>query len=48
MVINCLEINQVINELLIAFQDCNKIKNSDLRRLVELVSGSGDCVLTLT
>ena len=38
MVINCLEINQVINELLIAFQDCNKIKNSDLRRLVELVS----------
>ena len=31
MVINCLEINQVINELLIAFQDCNKIKNSDLR-----------------
>ena len=43
MVINCLEINQVINELLIAFQDCNKIKNSDLRRLVELVSAVNTC-----
>ena len=48
MVIECNEIQQEINYLLIAFQDCNKIKNSDLRRLVELVSGSGDCVLTLT
>ena len=43
MVINCLEINQVINELLISFQDCNKIKNSDLRRLVELVSAVNTC-----
>ena len=34
MVINCLEIQQEINYLLIAFQDCNKIKNSDLRRFV--------------
>ena len=48
MIIECNAISQNINELLIAFQDCNKIKNSDLRRLVELVSGSGDCVLTLT
>ena len=31
MIIECNSINQVINELLIAFQDCNKIKNSDLR-----------------
>ena len=38
MVIECNEIQQEINYLLIAFQDCNKIKNSDLRRLVELVS----------
>ena len=32
-----------MNELLIAFQDCNKIKNSDLRRLVELVSAVNTC-----
>ena len=38
MIIECSEISQVVNELLIAFQDCNKIKNSDLRRFVELVS----------
>ena len=31
MAIECNSINQVTNELLIAFQDCNKIKNSDLR-----------------
>ena len=31
MVIECSEISQVVNELRIAFQDCNKIKNSDLR-----------------
>lgn len=42
-VIECNSINQVINELLIAFQDCNKIKNSDLRRLVELVSAVNTC-----
>ena len=34
MVIECSEINQVANALTMAFQDCNKIKNSDLRRLV--------------
>jgi len=43
MVIECNEINQVVNELLIAFQECNKIKNSDLRKLVELVSAVNTC-----
>lgn len=43
MAIQCNEINQTINELLIAFQDCNKIKNSDLRLLVELVSAVNTC-----
>lgn len=41
--INCLEINQTVNELLIAFDDCNKIKNSDLRKLVELVQAVSVC-----
>jgi len=43
MIIECNEISQTCNELLIAFQDCNKIKNSDLRRLVELVSAVSTC-----
>ncbi len=43
MIIECIEINQVINELLVAFQNCNKIKNSDLRKLVELVSAVNTC-----
>lgn len=43
MIIECNEISQTVNELLIAFQDCNKIKNSDLRRLVELVSAVNTC-----
>ena len=43
MTIECNEISQVTNELLIAFQDCNKIKNSDLRKLVELVSAVNIC-----
>lgn len=43
MVIECNEISQTINELLIAFQDCNKILNSDLRKLVELVSAVNTC-----
>lgn len=41
--IQCNEINQTVNELLIAFDDCNKIKNSDLRKLVELVSAVNTC-----
>lgn len=43
MNIECVEIPQNINELLIAFQDCNKIKNSDLRKLVELISAVNVC-----
>lgn len=43
MIIECNEINQTINELLIAFQDCNKIKNSDLRKLVDLISAVNTC-----
>lgn len=42
-VIECNQINQVVNQLLIAFEDCNKIKNSDLRKLVELVSAVNTC-----
>lgn len=41
--IQCNEITQNINELLIAFQDCNKTKNSDLRKLVELVAAVSSC-----
>jgi hypothetical protein len=41
--IECNEIQQTVNQLLIAFQDCNKIKNSDLRKLVELVSAVSTC-----
>lgn len=41
--IQCNEINQNINELLIAFEDCNKIKNSSLRQLVELVAAINSC-----
>ena len=43
MPIECNEIQQNINELLIAFQDCNKVKNSDLRKLVELVAAVNVC-----
>jgi hypothetical protein len=43
MIIECNEISQTVNELLIAFKDCNKIKNSDLRKLVELVSAVNTC-----
>ena len=43
MVIECNEINQTINELLISFQDCKKILNSDLRKLVDLISAVNTC-----
>ena len=43
MIIECNSINQVVNQLITAFQDCNKIKNSDLRKLVELVSAVNTC-----
>jgi hypothetical protein len=36
MSIACNELQQTINSLLISFKDCNKIKNSDLRKLVDL------------
>ena len=42
-VIECNSINQVTNELLIAFQDCNKIKNSDLRKMLDLVMAVSTC-----
>lgn len=41
--IECNEINQTVNKLLIAFADCHKIKNSDLVKLVELVSAVNTC-----
>lgn len=43
MVIECNEISQVANQLQVAFQDCNKIKNSDLRKLVDLVMAVNTC-----
>jgi len=43
MIIECNEISQIVNQLLVAFQDCNKIKNSDLRKLVDLVSAVSTC-----
>ena len=43
MVIECNEINQTVNELLISFQDCKKILNSDLRKLVDLISAVNTC-----
>lgn len=43
MSIACNELSQVASELLMAFQDCNKVKNSDLRKLVELVMAVSEC-----
>lgn len=43
MIIECNEISQSANELLIAFADCNKIKNSDLRKMVDLVLAVSTC-----
>ena len=43
MVIECNAINQAAKQLLTAFQDCNKIKNSDLRKLVDLVIAVNTC-----
>jgi hypothetical protein len=41
--IDCLNINQTINELLIAFDDCKQVKNEDLIKLVQLVSAVNVC-----
>lgn len=43
MVIECNEINQVYNELMIALQDCNKVKNSDLRKMLDLIYAVYTC-----
>lgn len=43
MVIECNEINQVYAKLMAAFQDCNKIKNSDLRKMLDLVMAVSTC-----
>jgi len=43
MIIECNEISQVANQLIIAWQDCNKIKNSDLRKLVDLIVAVNTC-----
>lgn len=43
MIIECNEIVQTTNQLITAFADCNKIKNSDLRKLVELISAVNTC-----
>lgn len=43
MMVECNEISQTINELLISFKDCNKIKNEDLRKMVELISAVNIC-----
>lgn len=42
-VIECNEINQIANELLMKFADCNKIKNEDLRTLVDLIIAVSTC-----
>lgn len=43
MAIECLEIPQTINELLIAFQNCKQVKNEDLTKLVDLVTAVYTC-----
>lgn len=43
MAIECNEIPQTINELLIAFQNCKQVKNEDLVKLVDLVSSVYTC-----
>jgi hypothetical protein len=41
--IQCNEITQKVNELLIAFSNCKKINNDDLITLVELVAAVNTC-----
>lgn len=43
MAIQCDEIQQTINQLLINFQDCKTINPEDLRTLVELVAAVNTC-----
>lgn len=42
-VVNCDTINQTINQLLTAFQNCKKIDPADLTLLVELISAVRTC-----
>ncbi len=43
MAIQCNEINQNVNYLLNAFQDCTKLKASDMQLLVELIAAVNTC-----
>lgn len=43
MPIQCNEINQTINYLLTAFEDCKKIDPEDLRTMVELIAAVNTC-----
>lgn len=43
MAIQCNELNQVYAELLMSFQNCKKIKNSDLRKLTEFIVALNEC-----
>ena len=41
--IDCNQINQEVNSLILAFSDCKKIRNEDLVRLVELIAAVNIC-----
>ncbi len=41
--IECNEINQVANELKIAFEDCKKLKSEDMQKLVDLILAVNTC-----
>lgn len=43
MPIQCNEINQTVNYLLTAFQDCQQLNASDMQLLVELVAAVNTC-----
>jgi len=43
MTVQCNEISQTVNELLIAFDNCKIVKPSDLTKLVELVAAVNIC-----
>ena len=43
MAIQCNEINQNVNYLLNAFEDCSKLKAADMQLLVELIAAVNSC-----
>lgn len=43
MAIQCNEINQTINYLLTAFQDCQQLSAADMQLLVELIAAVNTC-----